>query len=92
MNRFQLDLMKGLIEMLSPIALGDVAIAITKGPREVTSEVKLVSQGIAFWVYEDGASIRGKDTDVRFEAESYESETALATAFMGRVKTALSTL
>jgi len=92
MNRFQLDLTKELIEMLSPVALGDVVVAIAKGPREVTLEAKLVSRDIAFWIYEDGASILGKETDVRFEAESYESASALAAAFLRGVDRVLATL
>jgi hypothetical protein len=83
MNQFQLHLTKELIEMLSPTALGDVVIAITKDPNEITSEVKLVSRDIAFWMYEDGASILGKDVDVRFEAEGTKVKTALMAAFMG---------
>jgi hypothetical protein len=84
--------MKELIEMFSPVALGDVVVAIAKGPREVTREVKLVSRDVAFWISEDRASILGKETDVRFEAESYESASELAAAFPRGVETVLTTL
>jgi hypothetical protein len=59
MNQFQLILTKELIELLSPSALGNFLINVSKGPNEVTIECKLVSQDIAFWIYEDEASVLG---------------------------------
>jgi hypothetical protein len=86
MNKFQLDILKKLIELISPTEVGDICISISKGPSEVVVEVKLISKNFSFWIYEDGASILGKNIDVRYEAESYREASVLASVFFEKAK------
>jgi len=85
MNKFQLDLLKELIELISPAAVGDISISISKGPNEVVIEAKLTSRQLSFWIYEDGTSILGEGIDIRFEAESHREQSALSKTFLKKV-------
>jgi hypothetical protein len=86
MNSFQLDILKKLMEYASPIELGDVSVSIEKGPNEVVVELKLISRGISFWVYDDGAQIRGPQLDIRYEAPDFDDAATLATKFLSEAK------
>lgn len=85
MTRFQLDLTKDVVELISLAAVGDVSISIEKGPNEILVEAKIPSRDLSLWIYEDGASILGNDVDIRFEAESYSELSVLAKAFLKKV-------
>jgi hypothetical protein len=74
-----------MIVKVSPRSLGE-------GPVEVTVEVLLISAGVSFWIYDDGASILGPNIDLRFEAESYRESTQLSDAFLEGVTDVLSKL
>lgn len=89
MKRFQSDLLKELIDLISPAVVGDVSISITKGPNEPVVEAKLISRQLSFWIYEDGASLLGNGIDIRFEAESHREPSAVAKAFLEKVSEVL---
>ena len=86
MNKFQLDILKQLIDYTSPVSAGDISVSIRKGPSEVVVELKLISRDISVWVYEDGAQVRGRKLDIRYEAESFSDITVLAATFLARAK------
>jgi hypothetical protein len=89
MNRFQCDLLKELIDLISPAVVGDVSISIAKGPNEPVIETKLISRQLSFWIYEDGAQIAGEGIDIRFEAESHREPSELAKTFLKKASEVL---
>jgi hypothetical protein len=86
MNKFQLGLLQKLLEYASPVDVGDVAISIVKGSKEVVIEMKLVAKSVSFWVYEDEAQIQGPRIDVRYEAPDFDRPADLASKFLDEAK------
>ncbi|QWG12382.1 hypothetical protein KMZ29_22155 [Bradyrhizobium sediminis] len=85
MNNFQLNLTKDVIELISPAAVGDVSVSISKGPNEVIVEAKLTSRNLSLWIYENGASILGNGIDIRFEVADHREPSVLAETFLKKV-------
>ncbi len=89
MNKFQLDVLKDLLELISPAEVGDISILVSKGSNETVIEAKLTKRDLSFWIYDDGASILGRNVDVRYEAESYRTLDMLAEAFLKGVSSTI---
>ena len=86
MNSLQLGVLQKLLEYASPVGVGDVSVSIVKGPNEVVVEMKLISRGISFWVYDDGAHISGPRIDIRYEAPDFDEAADLASTFLDKAK------
>ena len=82
MNKFQLSLLKNLLELMSPAEVGDISIEVSKGPTEPLIEAKLISRNMSFWIYVDGAMIDGEGIDIRYEFQSYPDLRVLAESFL----------
>jgi hypothetical protein len=48
--------------------------------------MKLVSRGISFWVYDDGAQISGPRIVIRYEAPDFDDAADLASKFLDKAK------
>jgi hypothetical protein len=90
---FQNKCKEELLKTLKSSGVGIRSIEIKEAQEKWFADkevfIEVSTDNLNFWIYEDGAHIKGTSINVPFEAEDYDNKDVLLRAFIEKVRAVL---